>query len=1405
MRQSPSFTETARGAGRRRLLAAALGLVTAVAAPSPASASTAFVTNQGSNSVTPIDVATGDPGVPIDVATSPLGIDVSPDGTKAYVVGGNGNGTLTPIDVATLKAGPTLFTGGNQAYDVAFTPDSTYAFVTNSGSGTPYVGMIDVAAGTSITTITVGTTPRGVVVSHDGKTAYVANSGSGTVTPIDVATRKAGTAFAAGSTPYALAITPDDKTLYVANNVKNGTVTPITLATRTAGTPVATVSRPQYIAVTPGGPAPYIVSAGGGITVAPDGATAYNVNPQSNSVTPITIATGASRAPIAVGSAPRDVAFSTLSVVTPSRLPGMPAGLSAARGDDGNVGLSWSPPVDDGNRPISGYVITPYVGGVAQSPITTSTAATRFVMTPLSGLSDWSTYTFTVAAVNMRGTGTPTAPVSPHAAAHPAAPTGLTATPGDGQVTLSWTAPADDGGRDVGAYVITPQIGGVAQAPITTLTPATRRTVTGLHNGTAYTFTVAALNVQGAGPGSDAAAATLAPVPGETRPPATVYMTTYVGNSVVPIDDATGAVGTPIGVPSAAPSLALSADGNTAYVASENNAQGTVTAIDVASGVAGTPIKVGGTPVGIALAPDGHTAYVTAGNTLLPVDVVARTVKPAIQLPGGAHGVVVTPDGRTAYVATGGSVTPVDLATATVKDEIPIDGGTYDLAITPDGRTVYVVSNSRGPGFATAIDVATNTVRKQIPVGSDAQDIAVSPDGKLAYVVNLGPDYVTPIDVATDTSGAAIPVLGGWNPQTVAFTPDSRTAYVAGGGRVAVVDVASARAVREIDIGGWSYDLAVSPVQGPLPASASDPTITLSHDELTASLGDPTSDSVEVDLTDRGFDPAALTVTATDSSRPAIAAPAAVTVSGTGATRTVSVTPAGATGTTDLTLKVTAPDGKSATTTLTYGVSGATSSPATSRFHSGASDASTAIDAGGGYMLLADDETAAIRLYRRDASGQPLRSWDFRAQVRTDDEFDMESSARVGDTIYWMGSMGNNKNGKVQGSRQLLFTTTIHGTGANTQLAFGGVYSHLREDLVAWDQANGDAFGLAAATGGVPKRLGGFNVEGLEFAPGSTTTAYIGFRAPLVPPAEGGKALVVPLTNIAALVVPGANDRCDDSDPSCTNVRATFGPAIQWDLGGLTVREIRKNAADQYLIIGGSYTDGGGYALFDWDGVPAHAPVRIPTALPADYITGRDPGAWESIVSVPTPLVSGADVQLVMDDGTTDYYGDGQAAKDLSQEGLKKSRSDHFTLTLPNLGAGAAGGSVPATLALSLGAPASFGALAPGVARDYAASTTANVISTAGDAALTVADPAANAPGHLVNGAFALSQPVQARVGAGAFVPVGGAPATLLGYGGPVSNDPLTIDLRQSIGAGEPLRTGAYTKALVFTLSTTTP
>jgi hypothetical protein len=133
------------------------------------------------------------------------------------------------------------------------------------------------------------------------------------------------------------------------------------------------------------------------------------------------------------------------------------------------------------------------------------------------------------------------------------------------------------------------------------------------------------------------------------------------------------------------------------------------------------------------------------------------------------------------------------------------------------------------------------------------------------------------------------------------------------------------------------------------------------------------------------------------------------------------------------------------------------------------------------------------------------------------------------------------------------------------------------------------------------------------------------------------------------------------------------------------------------------------------------------------------------------------------------------------------------------------GGTVPATLALTLGAPASFGPFSPGVTNDYSATGTATVTSSAGAATLSVADPATAHPGHLVNGGFVLPSALQADANGGAFGPVGNSPLTLLTFAGPVSADQVALGFQQHIDQMDALRTGSYSKTLTFTLSTTNP
>ena len=126
------------------------------------------------------------------------------------------------------------------------------------------------------------------------------------------------------------------------------------------------------------------------------------------------------------------------------------------------------------------------------------------------------------------------------------------------------------------------------------------------------------------------------------------------------------------------------------------------------------------------------------------------------------------------------------------------------------------------------------------------------------------------------------------------------------------------------------------------------------------------------------------------------------------------------------------------------------------------------------------------------------------------------------------------------------------------------------------------------------------------------------------------------------------------------------------------------------------------------------------------------------------------------------------------------------------------GGDVPVVLSLALSGTPTFGTFAPATARTYTAAAAATVTSTAGSATLSVADP--DGTGRLANGAFALTDPVRVNG-----VAVGGAAAPVHDFAAPVTGEPLTLTFTQAIGASEVLRSGPYSKTLVFTLSTLTP
>lgn len=177
--------------------------------------------------------------------------------------------------------------------------------------------------------------------------------------------------------------------------------------------------------------------------------------------------------------------------------PSAPQGVGAVAGD-GQATVSWSAPLSSGGSTITGYTVTASPGGATGQ---TSGLRTKVI----TGLTNGTEYTFTVTATNAVGTGpasSASAVVTPHAAATvPGDPIGVTAIAGNGQATVSWSAPASNGGSPITGYTVTSSPGG-----FTGTTSGTTRTISGLTNGTEYTFTVTATNAVGTGAASSPSA-----------------------------------------------------------------------------------------------------------------------------------------------------------------------------------------------------------------------------------------------------------------------------------------------------------------------------------------------------------------------------------------------------------------------------------------------------------------------------------------------------------------------------------------------------------------------------------------------------------------------------------------------------------------------------------------------------------------------------------------------------------------------------------------------------------------------------------------------------------------------------------------------------------------------------------
>jgi titin len=464
------------------------------------------------------------PTVPLDVSATPLcsAIEVDWNGPASdggspltgYAVFVRSNGTLVATDLVDGSTFTDTISGlaNDTSYDV------TVAGVNDNGVGsesdavqvapecapTPPAGPADVSASPLCSALEVDWNPPtddgGSPVT--GYTVFIRSNGTLVATDV-VSDPNTFTDTISGLTND----TTYSATVAATNAIGTGPESdPVEIAPACPETvpaePVSITAAPQCEAVNVGWNAP---SNDGGTPI-----TNYTVFVRSNSQTVSDTVDGSTFSDTISGLAdgtPYSVTVLATNVlgdgaessppvsVTPVCVPAVPLSVTAAPlCESANVG--WNAPLTDGGSPVTNYTVFARAG----NQLVTDTVGGSTFSDVLSGLTDGTTYSVTVAAQNAVGAGLESSPpVSVTPVCVPAVPLSVTAAPLCESASVGWNAPATDGGSPVTGYTVVLQSG--IQVVATDVLNGTARSdvFSGLTDGASYTVTVLATNALGSG------------------------------------------------------------------------------------------------------------------------------------------------------------------------------------------------------------------------------------------------------------------------------------------------------------------------------------------------------------------------------------------------------------------------------------------------------------------------------------------------------------------------------------------------------------------------------------------------------------------------------------------------------------------------------------------------------------------------------------------------------------------------------------------------------------------------------------------------------------------------------------------------------------------------------------------
>ena len=366
----------------------------------------AYIPNQSTNNVYVINNSTNIVDAIIMVGTGPIGIAVSPDGSKVYVANISAD-NISVIDTRTNIVVTTIAVG-TAPIGIAVSPDGSKLYVGNGGSDN--VSVINTNTNLIVATITVGVNPYGIAVSPDGGKVYVVNNNSNNVSVINTSTEIVVATVAVNASPLAIAIAPDGSKAYVVN-IGGGNVSVINTNTNVIDATIVVGVNPRCVSVSPNGNRAYVANLGAdnvsvintstnivvatvavgtypyGITVSPNGGKVYATNLTGDNVSVINTITNVVDATVIVGANPTGFG-NMMRLVYPVLVPEINLQSNAQNITSTDITPSTTDNTDFSITGLAGKTLTYTIQNTGTGNLTLTGTAPNYVT--LSGSSDFS-------------------------------------------------------------------------------------------------------------------------------------------------------------------------------------------------------------------------------------------------------------------------------------------------------------------------------------------------------------------------------------------------------------------------------------------------------------------------------------------------------------------------------------------------------------------------------------------------------------------------------------------------------------------------------------------------------------------------------------------------------------------------------------------------------------------------------------------------------------------------------------------------------------------------------------------------------------------------------------------------------------------------------------------------------